>query len=204
MVSIEDIFGDERKKRKDNIEPLIDQMNKLSEELEFEKAKDVLDDIKEELKKPSTDVWPYTHILSGDIQTIKDVRDLVVSNPIRLDPDNYRFSDFLGLLVNVNNRKDEIQGARYTDTDRQRKVVAEEMVCLGMTIPESRSKTGKRGKPNRAFLDIAHKVNPSMACKELERRERVNMWKAIESGKKEEIEKARERLRKYSPKEMIE
>lgn len=35
---------------------------------------------------------------------------------------------------------------------------------------------------------------------ELERREKVNMWKAIESGKKEEIERARERLKKYVPK----
>ena len=41
---------------------------------------------------------------------------------------------FLGLLVNVHGRKDEIQGARYIDTDRQRKVVAEEMACLGIVV----------------------------------------------------------------------
>ncbi len=106
-------------------------------------------------------------------RTIKDVNDLVTSHSIRLNPDNYNFADFLGLLVNVHSRKGEIQGARYIDTDKQRKVVAEEMVCLGMTIPESRGckgGIGKSGKPNRAFLDIAHKINPFIACKEIERR----------------------------------
>ena len=135
-----------------------------------------------------------------NVQTIKDVKSLLVSDSIRLNPDSYRFSDFLALMVGVHNRKSEIQGARYIDTDRQRKVVAEEMACLGMTVPVR--KGGKIRGPNRAFLDIAHKVNPSLACKELERREKVMMWKAIESGKKEEIEKVREKLKKYSQKEI--
>jgi hypothetical protein len=200
MVNFEELFG-KREERKDTIKPLIDQMNQLSEKQDYEKAKDVLDKIKEELKKPSTGVWPYTYIHIGDIQTVKDVHDLVTSNSIRLKPDNYKFADFLGLLVNVHDRKGEIQGAGYSDTDKQRKVVAEEMVCLGIAIPESKGGgIGKSGKPNRAFLDIAHKVNPFLACKELERREKVNMWKAIESGKKEEIERARMRLKRYVPK----
>lgn len=201
MVKPEDIFG-KREERKDIIKPLIDQMNQFSEKQDYEKAKEVLEKIKEELKKPSIEGWPQSYIHIGNIQTIKDVKDLVISHSIRLNPDNYRFVDFLGLLVNVHSRKGEIQGARYSDTDKQRKVVAEEMACLGMTISESRG--GRRGigkseKPNRAFLDVAHKINPFIACKELERREKVNMWKAIESGKKEEIEYARERLRKYVP-----
>lgn len=198
MVIDEDIFG-MKGERKDIVKPLIDQMNELSDRQEYEKAKEVLDKIKEELKKPSTEVWLYTYIHIGNIQTVKDVSDLITSNSIRLNPDNYKFSDFLGLLVNVYDRKSELQGARYSDTDRQRKIVAEEMACLGMTIPTSREgKGGKSGKPNRAFLDVAHKINPFIACKELERREKVMMWKAIESGKKENIEKARERLRKYA------
>ncbi len=200
MVKSEDIFG-KREERKDVIKPLIDQMGELSEKQEYEKAKEVLDKIKEELKKPSIEGWPQPYLRIGNVQTIKDVNDLVISHSIRLNPDNYKFADFLGLLVNVHSRKGEIQGARYIDTDRQRKVVAEEMACLGMTIPESRGgKGGKGEKPNRAFLDVAHKINPFIACKEIERREKVMMWKAIESGKKEEIEKARERLRKYVPK----
>lgn len=76
------------------------------------------------------------------------------------------------------------------------------MACLGMAIPESKGgKLGKRGKPNRAFLDIAHKINPFICRSELDRREKVMMWKAIESGKKEEIDKARRRLEKYSGRE---
>lgn len=200
MVKSEDIFG-KREERKDVIKPLVDQMSEFSEKQEYEKAKEVLDKIKEELKKPSIEGWPQPYLHIGNIQTIKDVNNLVISHSIRLNPDNYRFADFLGLLVNVHSRKSEIQGARYIDTDRQRKVVAEEMACLGMTIHESRGgKGGKSEKPNRAFLDVAHKINPFIACKEIERREKVMMWKAIESGKKEEIERARERLRKYVPK----
>ncbi len=194
MVKFEDLFG-KREERKDVIKPLIDKMSEFSDKQEYEKAKEVLDKIKEELKKPSIEGWPQSYIHIGNIQTIKDVKDLVTSHSIRLNPDNYRFADFLGLLVNVHSRKSEIQGARYIDNDRQRKIVAEEMACLGLTIPESRGGRGR--KPNRAFLDVAHKINPFLACKELERREKVNMWKAIESGKKEEIEKARKRLREY-------
>ena len=196
MVTVEDIFG-RKEEREDTIKPLIGKMDEFSDKQEYEKAKETLDKIKEELQKSSVQVY----ISVRNVQTIKDVHNLVTSDSIRLNPDNYRFPDFLGLLVNVHSRKDEIQGARYIDTDKQRKVVAEEMACLGMTISESKGHHIARSKkPNRAFLDIAHKVNPSLCRSELERRERVMMWKAIESGKKEEIEKAREKLKKYSAK----
>jgi len=196
MVTSEELFG-KKEERQDTVKPLIGLMNEFSDKQEYEKAKETLDKIKEELKTSSVQTW----ISVRNVQTIKDVHNLVTSDSIRLNPDNYRFSDFLGLLVNVHNRKDEIQGARYIDTDRQRKVVAEEMACLGMTISESKGgKIGRSKKPNRAFLDIAHKVNPSLCRTELERRERVMMWKAIESGNRKEIENMRERLRKYSGK----
>lgn len=193
----EDIFGgiEDIVERKDDIKPLLEEMNKFSENQNYEKARETLDKIKEELKKSSVQPW----ISIRNIQTIKDVHNLVTSDSIRLSPDDYKFSDFLGLLVNVHSRKVEIQGARYIDLDKQRKVVAEEMACLGMAIPESRGgKIGRSKKPNRAFLDIANRVNPSLCRGELERREKVMMWKAIESGEKGEIEKIRERLRKYS------
>jgi hypothetical protein len=198
MALVEDIFG-KKEKREDTIEPLIGLMNEFSDQQEYEKAKETLDKIKEELQKSSVQVWESVR----NIQTIKDVHNLVISDSIRLNPDNYRFPDFLGLLVNVRDRKDEIQGARYSDLDKQRKVVAEEMACLGMTVEEIKGgKIGRSKKPNRAFLDIAHKVNPSICRSELVRRERVMMWKAIESGKKEEIEKVRESLKKYSGKNL--
>lgn len=196
MVTSEELFG-KREERKDTIEPLIEDMNKFSDNYEYEKAKETLDKIKEELKQPSTQVW----ISVRNVQTIKDVHNLVTSHSIRLNPDDYKFSDFLGLLVNVHSRKNEIQGARYIDTDRQRKVVAEEMMCLGMTIESKGGKIGRSKKPNRAFLDIANKVNPSLCRSELARREKVKMWHAIESGNTKEIERIRESLRKYSGRE---
>ena len=198
MVASEDLFG-KREIRKDDIKSLLDDMNRLSDIQEYERAKEILDKIKEELGKHQENEWIHV----GNVQTIKDVKNLIASDSIRLNPDNYKFSDFLALLVGVHNRKNEIQGARYSDTDKQRKVVAEEMACLGMTIPESKGgKLGRSVRPNRAFLDIAHKINPYLACKELARREKVMMWKAIESGKKEDIERVREKLKKYSQKEI--
>jgi hypothetical protein len=197
----EDIFGEGygREERKDDIKPLVEEMNKFSDSQEYEKARETLDKIKGELKKSTVQTW----VSMRNIQTIKDVHNLVTSDSIRLSLDNYKFSDFLGLLVNVHNRKDEIQGGRYIDLDKQRRVVAEEMACLGISIPESKGgKIGRIKKPNRAFLDIANRVHPSICRNELERREKVMLWKAIESGKKEEIEKARERLKKYSAKNL--
>jgi hypothetical protein len=209
MVKYEDLFG-EREERKDDIKPLLEEMNKFSESMEYEKARDTLDKIKEELKKSliqtrisESNIRTIDVHNLGNIQTIKDVNNLVTSDSIRLNPDNYKFSDFLGLLVSVHGRKDEIQGARYVDLDKQRRVVAEEMACLGISIPESKGgKIGRSKKPNRAFLDIANKINPALCRGELERREKVMMWKAIESGRIEEIEKARERLKKYSTKKV--
>lgn len=191
----EAILKGERLKTKcpDKIKSLVDEMENLSERFEYEKAKKVLDDIKVELKKPRN---PECGVLAiYDVDTIRDVHDLVTSHSIRINPNSFKFSDYLGLLVNVHKRKGELKRGRYSDIDRQRKIVAEEMLCLGMTISADRIK-----RPNRAFLDIAHKVSPFIACKELERREKVMFWKAIETGKKEEIERARERLRKYTGK----
>lgn len=198
MINSEDLFG-EREERKDDIRPLVEEMNKFSDRQEYEKARETLDKIRGELKKSTVNTW----VSMRNIQTIKDVHNLVTSDSIRLSPDNYKFSDFLGLLVNVHNRKDEIQGGRYVDLDKQRRVIAEEMACLGISIPEIKGgKVGRSKKPNRAFLDIANSVNPSICRSELERREKVMMWKAIESGRIEEIEEARERLKKYSTKKV--
>lgn len=194
MAKLEESFNEELFKRElyqDTIKPLVEKMDKFSESLEYEKAQEVLNNIKKELKESKSN-FPF------NILTIKDTYDLIMSNSIRLDPENYSFSDFLGLVISVHNRRHELKGMRYSDINRQRKIVAEEMACLGMTVPDNRGgKGGKSGRPNRAFLDVAHKINPFIACKEIERREKVMMWKAIESGKKEEIENARKRLRKY-------
>lgn len=194
MVKSEDLFG-KKEDRIDTIALLINDMGRLSDAMEYEEAKHVLDKIKEELKKPATNIWPYTYIHIGNVQTIKDVHNLITSDSIRINPDNYEFSEYMNLLIAVHKRKNELQGARYQDTNKQRRVVAEEMICIGMTITPKKQRYAKM--PNRAFLDIAYKINPSVCGKELERRERVMMWKAIESGDKKEIEKARERLRKY-------
>lgn len=182
MVKIDDLF--KRDLYPDNIKPLVDCMDQMSEKLDYENAKQILNKIKEELKTSKSN-FPFK------IETIKDVNDLITSNPIRLNPENYKFSDYLGLLVNVHDRKKELKGMSYSDIDRQRKVVAEEMACLGIVIP-----AGKKGiKPNRRFLDIANTINPDIACKELKRREMVLLWKAIEENNRDKIEKAKKNIR---------
>jgi len=184
MVKFEELF--KRELHPDIIEPLIEDMDRLSESLEYEKAKVVLEKIKDELKKSKSN-FPFK------IETVKDVYDLITSHSIRLNPDNYSFADFLGLIISVHKRKNELKGMSYSDTDRQRKIVAEEMAKLGITVPANR-----RGiKPNRRFLDIAHEVNPFVANKELERREKVMLWKAIERGHAERMKMTVDNIRKY-------
>jgi len=184
MVEVEKLFN--RESYPDTIKPLIEEMDKLSESLEYEKAKVLLGKIKTELKISKSN-FPFK------IDTIKEVYDMIRCQTIRLDPDNYSFADFLSLLINVHKRKNELKGMSYSDTDRQRKIVAEEMAKLGITIPANR----KGIKPNRRFLDIAHQVNPFIANKELERREKVMLWKAIESGHAERMKMAVGNIHKY-------
>ncbi len=199
MIKTESLF--KKEKRSDNILPLVEEMKKLSDVQEYENAKKILDKIKEELQKPASDIWPYSYVPLGDIQTIKDVYDLIVSTPIRLDPKNYNFSEFLNLVIAVHNRKDELRGLKYSDTDRQRKVIAQEMIKLRIVIPSRKGKGVVT--PNRRFLDIAYDINPDICSKELARRESVKLWKAVEGGNKEKIERARNGVGKYSNRERI-
>lgn len=186
MVEFKELF--KREIYPDSIEPLIEEMDRLSENLEYEKAQIVLQKIKKELSDENTKSnFPFR------ILTMKDVYNLITSDSIRLDISDYNFSDFLGLIINVHGRKDKLQGMRYYDIDRQRHIVAEEMVKLGIVIPVK----WKGIKPNRRFLDIAHQVNPFIANKELERREKVMLWKAIEIGHTDKIKMAADNIRRY-------
>lgn len=200
MVKSEDLFG-KKEDRIDTIALLINDMERLSNAMEYEEAKHVLDKIKEELKRPATSVWPYTYIHIGNIQTIKDVHDMITSGSIRINPDNYEFAEYMDLLIAVHKRKSELQGARYQDTERQRRVVAEEMICIGMTITPKKQRYAKM--PNRRFMDIAYSINPSMCGKELERRANIELWKAIEVGDKEKIRLAKEKISKYRSLEKV-
>lgn len=177
----------------DKIRKLISSMEEHAEKHNYEEAKKVLDEIKEELTKPVDLNERYGKDWSPFVkreQTIKDTYDIVVGHSIRLNPENYKFSDFLGMLSHVT---EKLKTAKNTDDNTVRKIVAVEMACNKMVIPQ----TYKGKKPNRAFLDIAYKVNPDLCKLELERREKVKLWKAIESGKKEEIEKAKKEVSKY-------
>ncbi len=190
-MKINELFNIKEEKREDIIVLLINNMERLSHGLEYEEAQYVLEKIKEELVKPDDNKI----LRLCNIQTIKDVYDLVTSNTIRLSMENYEFVDFLNLLVSILNRKDEIQGCRYIDIDRQRKVVAEEMVCLKMIIPSK----WKGIKPNRRFLDILYEVDKDICKAELLRREKVKLWKVIKSGK--DIEKIKKEVGKYVKRE---
>lgn len=188
-MELDELFG-MNEKREDIVALLIDNMERLSHGMEYEEAQYVLEKIKEELVKRDDSI-------KFGIQTIKDVYHLVTSHSIRLSMDDYEFADFLNLLVSVLNRKDELQGGKYVDIDRKRKLVAEEMVCLGMTVPTK----WKGVRPNRRFLDIAYEVNKDLCKTEIIRREKVKLWKAIESGKVEDVKKAKEEIRKHIKRE---
>jgi len=173
----------------DYIAILIDNMRRQSHAMEYEEAQYILEKIKEELTKKVED---KEFLRMFHVQTFKDVYNLVTSYSIRLDYKNYSFAQFLDLLEALLKRKTELQGGRYIDTDRQRKIVAEEMFKLGMSIPSK----WKGIKPNRAFLDIAYKISPSLVGSELKRREHVKLYKGIENKDKKEIKKAADELKK--------
>ncbi len=181
----------------DNIELLIENMRRQSHAMEYEDAQHILAKIKEELlreEQHKDEIFEEIFVNPPKKHgTIKSVYNLVTSHSIRLDVNDYDFAKFLDLLINLKERKNELQGGKYTDINRHRKIVAEEMLKLEMPI-----KCKWKGvKPNREFLDIAFKVSPFLCSNELLRREKVKMWKAIESGKESEKEKVRKELRKY-------
>jgi hypothetical protein len=197
MVSFEEVFGDEKpEKRHDVVKELIGEMNKYSNEEDFEMAKYVLDKIKEYLELPEDYESLWTPSKLGDIQTLKDIDEILKANFIRLNPKHYSFSDWLDLLLSLDNRKSELQGIRTLDVTKKRKIVAEEMLCLGISIPRKRRGIGRM--PNRAFLDVLYSVHPDLCKHELGRREQVKLWKAIEKGDKEELQKTRQEVSRYS------
>jgi len=173
----------------DNILVLIDEMKALSLEQRFEDAKKVLDKIKTELEKPEPE-----RFLISIVDTVKDVYKMIKRDHIRLDPDDYDFGAFLNLVMNVWKRRDELQGAMYHDTERQRRVVAEEMYGLGMTIAP-KTRRFKR-MPNKRFLEVCYSVNPSITSDELLRRAKVKLYLGLKAHDK--IEDARKELKKYS------
>ena len=197
MVDFDEVFNDKKpEKRHDVVKELIDEMNKYSDEEDYEMAKYVLDKIKEYLELPEDYECIITPSKLGDIQTLKDIDEILKRNTIRLNPKHYSFSDWLDLLLLLDNRKSELQGIRTLDVTKKRKIVAEEMLCLEMSIP--RKKRGIGRMPNRVFLDVLYSVHPDLCKHELGRREQVKLWKAIEKGDKKELQKARQEVSKYS------
>ena len=197
MVDFEEVFGNkEPEKRHNVVKELISEMEKASYEEDFEYAKYVLDKIKEYLELPENYDYIFTPSKLGDVQTLKDIDEILKCCSIRLNPKHYNFSDWLNLLLSLDNRKSELQGISYKDGERHRKVVAEEMLCLEMSI--SKKKRGMGKMPNRAFLDVLYSIHPDLCRQEIGRREKVKLWKAIESGNKQEIQKTKEEISKYS------
>ncbi len=178
----------------DEIKELISLMEELAGRQKYEDAQHVLNSIKNELAKKEVVNGKelLDRILKGERKkpTIKRTYDIVTGNSIRLNEKSYNFSDFLGMLSSVTER---LEAIKSEDDYTVRKIVAEEMVCRKMVVPQ----TYKGKKPNRAFLDVAYKVNPDLCKAEIGRREKVKLWKAIESGKKEDIEKAKSEVSKY-------
>lgn len=174
----------------DKIKALINTMQEYSNKQEYEKANKVLINIYSELYKEKEfgKEW-LDNFLSGiNNTTIKDTFDYITGNSVRLDPEEIGFSKFLKLTIDVN---EKLKKLKRTDDYIKRKVIAEEMVYSGQTIPVK----WKGKKPNRAFLDIALKVNPSICKAEIERREKVKLWKALESNKIRESETIKRKIK---------
>ena len=173
----------------DEIKKLIKEMEFYSSSQNYEKAQDILSEIKKRLYEEKTfgKEW-LEDFLSGRREiTIKDTFDYITGNAVRLSPDIYGFSTILNLTISVNERTNKI---KTHDDYTTRKIIAEEMVCNEIpVISASGRKAPKYSKPNRAFLDIALKVSPSICKGEISRREKVKLWKAIELKDEKEIKR---------------
>jgi hypothetical protein len=172
--------------RSDIILPLIEEMMALSSKQDYENADLLLSRIEDLLSesKPELTLLNMDSSRIGNVQTISDIYDLVTSHAIRLNPADYKTHAFLFLLLSLYNRIDELQGASYNDTERHRRVVAEEMVINKIIIATHFKKKSK--KPNRRFLEVALKVNPSISKEEIMRREKTKLYGYIKSGNEKE------------------
>lgn len=173
----------------DEIKELIKKMEEYSSSQEYEKAQDTLSEIQKKIygEKEFEEEWLKVFLSGKKEETIKDTFNYITSHAVRLSPNIYGFSTILNLTISVNER---INKTSKRDDYTIRRIIAEEMVCNEISvIPASGKKAQKYKKPNRAFLDIALKVNPSICKGEISRREKVKLWKAIESKDEDEIKR---------------
>ena len=185
----------------DKIKELIEKIDIFSNNQQYEEAQKALNMIKEELSRPANLEEKYNEewvksFSKGEkrVITIKDTQDILTGGSIRIDPEYYPFSDWLYLLIQINEKIANIDNI-YLVTDRLRRIVAEEMVAKKMIIPPAYR--GKR--PNRAFLDQVLNVKGGIdiCSKEMDRRLKSLLWQAIEKGDKIEIEEARKNIAKF-------
>ncbi len=183
----------------DKIKELIKQMELYAEKQQYEEAHKSLSQIKEELYRTKPIETPDIDVLLSKKErepiTIQQTHNMLIQDYIRLNPEYYPFSRWFSLLQDVNERiKDIKTPLAYTNIQKIRKVVAEEMVCKQMTIPP----TYRGKKPNRAFLDETLKVKGGVdICgNEMERRLKSLLWQAVETKDWTKINKAKEDLSK--------
>ena len=182
-------------------------MEDFAEKQQYEEAQKALVQIKDELYKPTvptTDKIPFSDfekLLKGEheLMTIRQTHNMLVQDNIRLNPDYYPFSKWLSLLDDVNQRIANIKSPlAYTNIQKIRKVVAEEMVCKQMTVPP----TYRGKKPNRVFLDETLKVKGGVdICgNEMERRLKSLLWQVVETKDWNKINKAKKDLSDFRKK----
>lgn len=114
------------------------------------------------------------------------------SNSIRLDYKYMNISGYLKLLQAV---KEQLFNKRV-DTYNIRLTVAEEMSKLKL-YPQMITEDWERHDfkpPNRAFLDVLYKVDPSLAKYDLLRREYSKLNQAWKRGDEKEQEAIREKI----------
>ncbi len=184
---------------------IVHDMRRLSDYGDFEGAQKLLVKIKEELNKfdnHSVSYLDFERICIDETNsvTIRETYNFITGNSVRLNPDIYPFSLFFKLILDCYIRFSEIRNPLLcSNTDKLRKIVAEEMSNNKMTV----SILYRGIKPNRAFLDIAVIINPSICKEELIRREKVKLWKAIESKNKKEIIKIEKLMKEIKNKDLI-
>lgn len=106
--------------------------------------------------------------------TTERVESLLQSKSIRLCPEWYPSGNWEKLVRGVQISLTGIV-ASTRRRDQIREIVARQMAALRLQIPSG-------GNANRAFLEVAMKIDPNLAVAEYSRRERSKLFSAIRKG----------------------
>lgn len=184
--------------RTDVLQGYINILETKEHEKDRDGARNTLDMIRKLLDEPDNFNSPIV-IEEEDCRTLLAVHKMIRANSIRLRYKCMDISGYFKLLQNVKERLFNKNSNTYT----KRLTVAEEMSKLNLfpqMITEQWQLREDRA-PNRAFMDILHKIRPDFASDDLLRREYTKLGFAWEKKDEKSLNEIREKIKELGGKD---